>query len=147
MTSHAGHKANETPSSDDTDNSSQYDTSSKQPCVEITTNASTSDTAKSSSDNNKLNMEEAIETSSEETPTATSRPIDVGSSSERLGKGDDDLSEDVADCGQEKASDSLRPRTDSNLSKASSEVNWEELQKTENRHVEEEGSDEVFNHN
>ena len=101
------------------------------------------DAAISTSLESEVNMEEAVETSSEETPTATSKPVDRDSVPRRMEEPYNTSKEDAANMENPKDSHSLRPRTDSNLSRGSSEVNWEELQKTEDEHVQEEGSDEV----
>ena len=111
---------------------------------QIGTEFSGVDAIETTSGKDEVDMEEAIETSSEDTPTATSKPLDCDSKPHQVEQKFDDSSKDVADDRKVKVSNSLRPRTDSSLSRGSSEVNWEELQKTEDKHVQEEGSDEVY---
>lgn len=143
MTLNAGHQGVDVSTIDDTNVSAQTRTPSRETGSDMTTKALGGDVSKKDSDEGKLSMEKALETSSEATVTATSSTQDTGSEYSNTDKKRNGLCNVTADDGTKRTSDISRPRTDSNLSRGSSEVNWEELQKTENEHVQEEGSDEV----
>ena len=147
MISDAGRQGVDVSTNDDTDVSAQTDTLTGDPGSEVTTKQSDMDASEKDSNMDKMGMEQAVDSASAGKPTAQSKPRNTGSETFSSEQKSSDSCKDVTEDEMKRDSGLLRPRTDSNLSKGSSEVNWEELQKTENQHVQEEGSDEVsFRH-
>ena len=143
MNSDAGRQGVNVSTNDDTNVSAHTDTLSREPGSEATTKALDVNVFEKDSNMDKLSMEQAVNSASEETPITESITRNTDSEVDNSKQKYNDLCNEDIENGTKMESNFLRPRTDSNLSRGSSEVNWEELQKTENQHVQEEGSDEV----
>lgn len=143
MTSDAGRQGVDVSTNDDTNVSAQTDTLTREPRSKITKNAFDMEESKKDVNLDEPIMEPTLESAIETTPTAQLKSQITGSENSKTEQKCDNSYKDATEEGMKTDSNFLRPRTDSNLSRGSSEVNWEELQKTENQHVQEEGSDEV----
>ena len=96
------------------------------------------------STNEEARPEETLASPDERTPTAPQELQRVVSNTTSIEDNHGCSADNTTNDPAETSSTYLRARSDSNMSESGSEVNWEELQKTEDRHVQEEGSEEVI---